>query len=192
MASTNQPQFVFGNDPPADSATQGYRLNHVALVVNNLKAARQFYGDILGMREIFTCEPTADFTIVYMGYPSPGTHATGQLLWDERKNRSGLLELLHMRGSQVQRTQGRQGTFSHLGLIVPDVQAVRDRMKDHGVKILKDVGDGNMPLGAIGDAMGGVGDDQKIQKASAVMSGMGFDKILLVADPDGNIVEILD
>jgi hypothetical protein len=57
--------FVLGDDGPADPATLGYTLNHMALVVNDMEAMMHFYGKILGMRHIFTYHATPKYDIVY-------------------------------------------------------------------------------------------------------------------------------
>lgn len=195
--STNQnrPSFTFGTDPPASSATKGYNLNHTCLIVNDLEASRHFYGTILGMREISHTQFTEDFSGTYFGYPScPDQHETGKEMWETARNRSGLLQLLHMRSAAVPRAPGGpKSTFSHLGLFVPDVGKVRDRMREFGVRILKDVGEAGMEMGDVAAAFGGDGTehDEKMVKAVAAM-GAGLGKVLLVADPDGNVVEFLE
>lgn len=55
--STNDPSssaFNLGNDDPAPLATHGFTLNHFGLLVNGMEAMKYFYGEVLGMRLIFS------------------------------------------------------------------------------------------------------------------------------------------
>jgi lactoylglutathione lyase len=63
--SSSSDVFVVGNDLPADPATLGYTMNHFALLVNDLDAMMNFYGEVLGMRHIFTYHATPTFEIAY-------------------------------------------------------------------------------------------------------------------------------
>ena len=65
--------FVLGDDGPADPATLGFVMNHMALVVNDMEAMMHFYGKVLGMRHIFTYHATPKFDIVYSKYPMTAT-----------------------------------------------------------------------------------------------------------------------
>ena len=53
------PQVIHGTDGPADAATSGFVINHFSLIVNDLAESRYFYGEILGMRHMFTYEASA-------------------------------------------------------------------------------------------------------------------------------------
>lgn len=92
------PNFIPGNDGPADAATLGYTLNHHALLVKNLTTTRDFYGDVLGMRHIFTFELNPKWSLMFMGHAQGGKNGTGfqdaETLGLERGNREGLLEFL--------------------------------------------------------------------------------------------------
>lgn len=92
------PNFIQGNDGPADPATLGYTLNHHALLVSNLTTTRDFYGDVLGMRHIFTFELNPNWSLMFMGHAQGGKNGTGfqdaTTMELERGNREGLLEFL--------------------------------------------------------------------------------------------------
>jgi hypothetical protein len=62
------PGMTLGNDGPADPATLGIWTNHIGLNVRNLTASMQFYGEILGMRHIFTIQYTDTYSLTYMGF----------------------------------------------------------------------------------------------------------------------------
>jgi len=95
------PQFVVGNDPPAEVATLGYKMGHTALFVNDLAATKHFYGDILGMREIFRLDAASDYSILYMGYAQGGRNGTGYMtgaeMVAELYNLGGLFEFINLR-----------------------------------------------------------------------------------------------
>lgn len=98
--STNS-QFIIGTDGPADPATLGYTLNHVALQVQNITATRAFYGEVLGFRHVFTFVESDNYTITYMGYPSGGKNGTGyqtgEEMLREQRNTEGLIEFIWVR-----------------------------------------------------------------------------------------------
>lgn len=68
LENFNVTGFTFGSDQPSDPATLGYTINHMALIVNNLTASMNFYGDVLGMRHIFTYAASDAYSFTYMGY----------------------------------------------------------------------------------------------------------------------------
>ena len=93
---------VIGNDPPQPPSTYGYAINHVALQVSNITETRAFWGDVLGLRFIFSFSVANDATsgtdtVTFMGYPygdgKIGNQTGPQLLGDLRK-RDGLMEFL--------------------------------------------------------------------------------------------------
>jgi lactoylglutathione lyase len=95
--------MTIGTDGPADPATVGFNLNHLGIQVSNVTASREFYGDVLGLRHIFTFNASENFTIVYMGYAQGGRNKTGYQtgaeLARDQWNSDGLLELLWSRVS---------------------------------------------------------------------------------------------
>lgn len=96
--STSIPKFTLGADGPADPATLGFAINHVCLIVNDLNETRRFYGDVIGMRHIFTYDASKEYAIMYMGHAQGGKNGTGFMtgeeLLSEKNNLGGLVEFL--------------------------------------------------------------------------------------------------
>lgn len=187
--------FQIGNDGPADPATLGYTLNHFSLLVNDMVATKQFYGEVLGMREIFTFHASSDYEIMYMGYSHGGKNGTGyqtgEELYAEKTNIEGLIEFLSLKnGPKLVSSTKSANTFSHVGLVVPDVQQTEARMKQFGVKVLKAVGEEIAPDSEAATAYGFGANLQEARAAGAGIEAIGFAKFLLVTDPDGNLVEV--
>jgi lactoylglutathione lyase len=90
-----------GTDPPADKATLGFKMAHIALFVNDLVATKHFYGDVLGMRQIFHLEATGDYSILYMAHAQGGRNGSGYMTGDEMMrelyNMSGLIEFISLK-----------------------------------------------------------------------------------------------
>lgn len=189
-----------GPDEPADPATLGYSVTHFGLVVMDLEATLHFYTKVVGMRHIFTYHASDEFTVSYVGHAQGGRNGTGyqtpEEMYREKNNLNGLMEFLHFKdaNSAPLSSATTTVTFSHVGLIVPDILATQKRMEKFGVKILKRVGENpnaNGPLDnafSLGDAI----TKDQAAKAAALKGiiGMGFPAFLVVADPDGNLVEI--
>ena len=187
--------FTIGSDGPADPATIGYAMNHFSLIVNDLDATMHFYGKVLGMRHIFTYQASPAYIIAYMGYSHGGKNGTGyqtgQELYAERSNVEGLIEFLYLKDSDTLLPTTKQvNTFSHVGLVVPDVKAAEARMQAHGVQILKPIGEDVKPESALAKAYGFGSSLREARAAAKGIEAIGFKYFLLVADPDGNVVEI--
>jgi lactoylglutathione lyase len=193
--------FTFGTDGPAPPQTLGYALNHIGLITNNLTAMKAFYGNILGMRLLFDATLTPEYTVTYMGYAQGGRNGTGFQTGSEmtmsKNNMYGLLEIVEFSVSddRVVSSTERTNTFSHVGLIVPDVREAQSYLEVEGVEILKGVG---VPVeafeGAVPNALGvgefaGVHLEAKRRLAEA-QGLIGWEDFLLIRDPDGNLVEI--
>lgn len=189
-------KFVAEKNGPADPATLGYKLNHFCLLVNDIIATKAFYGDVLGMREMFTFHASADYDIVYMGYTHGGPdgtgHQTGQEMLTEKTNRGGLIEFVCLKdaNSKAVTSTCEPNTFSHVGLILPDVSNVQERREQYRVKILKRVGEDLSVDGSVANAFGLKGEIVKVRAAAAGVKEIGLDQLLLVTDPDGNVIEI--
>ena len=186
-----------GTDGPADPATIGYNLNHFAIIAKDIKATMKFYGEIFGLRHIFTFHATDKYDIAYMGYPNADnngtTFQTGQQLLDQKQTVQGLLEFLCPRDETEVLTASTAvpNTFSHIGFIVPDISKAQHRMETYGVKIIKPVGVKATPNSPVANAFG-VG-AARVEVQQAILDGaelIGFDRVLLVEDPDGNLIEI--
>lgn len=187
--------FQIGNDGPADPATSGYTLNHFSLLVNDISATKHFYGDVLGMREIFTFHASSNYEIVYMGFSHGGKNGTGyqtgEELYAEKTNIEGLIEFLSLKtGPELVPSTKTANTFSHIGMVVPDVQQTEARMRQFGVNILKPVGEEIDPDSAAATAYGFGSNLQEARAAATGIEAIGFANFLLVTDPDGNLVEI--
>lgn len=193
--------FVIGNDGPAPAETLGYAINHLGLLTTNLEAMKHFYGDILGMRLLFDAHVTPEYTVTYMGYAQGGRNGTGfqtgAELFRDKNNLYGLLELVQFNVSDdhLVASTKRTNTFSHVGLIVPDIAKTQAYLEEHGVTILKrfekPVTEMTGPLQnafGIGEFAGAhVAAKQALIKAQSLI---GLEMLLMVEDPDGNMVEI--
>lgn len=193
--------FTIGTDGPAPPETLGYFINHVGLLTNNLASMEHFYVDILGMRHLFHVQLTAEFTVTYLGHSQGGRNGTGYQTGAElnlaKNNLAGLLELVqfNVTDDTLLASTKRTNTFGHVGLIVPDIAKAQDYLESNGVEILKRVGDPiNTFIGPVNNAFG-IGEyagvhhaaKQKLMDAQGII---GLPLLLMVADPDGNLVEI--
>ena len=91
-----------GSDGPADPATKGYFFFQTALHVRDMAASRRFYGDLLGLRHIFTyATPAGDYSLTLLGHAQGGRNQsgfqTGPELVSETTNLAGLIELHYSR-----------------------------------------------------------------------------------------------
>ena len=151
LFSPNGPTETF--NPPPNPTTSQYKLTHSALRIRNPAASLHFYVDLLGMRVIFSMN-AGPFTIYYLGHPPP--EATDLRSWAEESSqipvlmqRGGLLELVHVHGTENE-GEGEGGIangnvpphlgFAHLGFSVPDVRDAVGRLREDGVRVLKEVG----------------------------------------------------
>jgi lactoylglutathione lyase len=192
------PFVTVGTDPPADIATRGYTINHVALLVRNLTETQHFYGDVLGMRHLITLNVSASYTVMIMAHSQGGKNGTGfqtgQELLSERTNCQGLMEFLSpMTESKSHHyIPSRTTTFSHIGMIVPDILAAQERMEAFNVTILKRVGELPAPGSILFPVYGFLDMSlQGVKNALEAMAILEFDGLLYVQDPDGNVIEIL-
>lgn len=88
--------YTQGNDPPAAPETQGYFINHLSLLVSNLTATREWYGEVLGLRHIFTFQLSPSYSLMYMGHSQGGRNGTGYQtgleMTRDKNNMAGLME----------------------------------------------------------------------------------------------------
>jgi lactoylglutathione lyase len=199
--TTTPNPFKIGTDGPAPPKTLGYALNHMGLITNNLTAMKTFYGSILGMRTLFDVTLTPEYTVTYMGYAQGGRNGTGFQTGTEmttsKNNMYGLLEIVEFSVSddRVVASTQRTNTFSHVGLVVPDVVEAQAYLEGAGVEILKGVGvpitefEGAVPnaLGVGGFAGAHLEAKRRLVEAQGLI---GWENFLLLRDPDGNLVEI--
>ncbi|KAK5713117.1 hypothetical protein LTR15_011479 [Elasticomyces elasticus] len=205
-ASSATSPFLLGDDPPAAPATLGYTINHFALNVNDLNSMVTFYRDVLGLRHIFTYTASLTYTVAYLGYSHGGKNGTGYQtgaeLYAEMNNAEGLLELLyHNATNSVNGSSALPflpstkiaNTFSHIGLVVPDIEAAQRRMESQGVSIVKLTGE-PIAWGSEGAKAFGLDEAHWAREAArAALQGIteiGFDSYMLIKDPDGNLVEV--
>ncbi|QKX54152.1 uncharacterized protein TRUGW13939_01236 [Talaromyces rugulosus] len=193
--------FVIGTDGPAPPATVGYAFNHIGLVTTHLSEMKDFYVNVLGMRTLFDAYITPEYTVTYMGYAQGGRNGTGFQsgadMMAEKNNLYGLVELqqFNVSDDHLLASTKRSNTFGHVGLIVPDVLKAQEYFESKGVPILKKV---NVPLseltGVIPNAYGlgkYAGAHIEAKKALLKAQGLiGIEMFLLIADPDGNLIEI--
>lgn len=204
MSNSTDSPLTIGNDGPADQATLGYNINHVAINTNDLDASMHFYGTVLGMRHIFTFRISPILELVYMGFSAGGKNGTqfqtGEELYRQKDNSAGLVEILYRKPAcndtapldPLPASTRVPNTLSHIGLIVPDMETTQERMKAFNVTILKEIGEDPSYKGPLANAFG-VGDVSQ-EEGDAIVKGLefiGFKFGLVVEDPDGNIVEIL-
>ncbi|KAJ5272663.1 hypothetical protein N7478_007788 [Penicillium angulare] len=193
--------FIIGDDGPAPAETSGYFINHFGLLTTNLEVMKHFYGNVLGMRLMFEVHVTPEYSVTYMGHAQGGRNGTGfqtgTEMYREKNNLAGLLELVQFNvtdDSLVASTK-RTNTFGHVGLIVPDIQETQDYLENHGIEILKRYGEPIQDFtGLIPNAFGlGEYAGAHIAAKKALMEAqgvIGIQLLLMVADPDGNLVEI--
>lgn len=182
--------LTIGTDPPASQSTYGYSLNHFALVVFDITSMRHFYGIVLGMRHIMTYQVSASYNVTFMGYPvSQSGFQTGEELPHDLTRRDGILEFLHASDGVQNVNDGKVGRFSHMGIVVPDVRAAEKRVKEFGVLILKGLGVDTIEPGSSVAKWWGL-DYARVLEVRMGAKDMEWGNILLVIDPDGNVVEV--
>jgi lactoylglutathione lyase len=202
--STSQYPFVeSGSDSPADPATTGYFVNHFSLNTNNLTRSMDFYTRIFGMRHMFTYHVTKHLSVTYLGHSQGGrngsAYQTTEELLRNKQNSAGLIELVYFNttsigGEPILGPDKRTSTFSHVGMIVPDMMATQARLEEYDVTIYKKVGapmptDGPMASPFyLGDASNLSQEAFKeIQEQMTLLNQLN----IFAADPDGNLLEIL-
>ncbi|SPO03250.1 uncharacterized protein DNG_05932 [Cephalotrichum gorgonifer] len=198
--------YTWGVDEHPPAATLGFNINHFSLLVGDWEASMHFYTEVIGMREMFTYHGNEFFSVTYLGYPSGGRNGTGYQtpleLFRNKNNMQGLIELVYLApnvteppAASPEASSKRTNTFSHFGLIVPDLDAARQRFKDNDVTILADVGEVPPPenlipiVNAYGAGLLPEGSDEVIQQLVVAMTGSGQDT-MIIQDPDGNIIEV--
>jgi len=102
----------------------GPRFLQTMLRVGNLDASVRFYTELLGMQELRRrVVPEGKFTLVFLGYGDEATTTVLGLTYNEG----------------VDRYEKGNG-FRHIGIGVPDVSALCDRLRTAGVKITREPG----------------------------------------------------
>ena len=116
-----------------------------------------------------------------------------------KNNAAGLLEMVHfsVKGDDDHipgPDQGNATTLSHLGIVVPDLKQVQERLEKHGATIYKRPEEPMPTEGplrnpyTLGDANGLSDEDfAAIQKGMSELNKLN----IFAADPDGNLLEVL-
>ena len=198
--------YDWGPDEYPPPATLGWNINHFSLLVGDLDASIHFYTEVFGMRRIFTYNGNDFFKVAYLGYPSGGRNGTGYQtpaeLFREKNNMQGLLEFVYIApnvtdppATRPVASSKRTSAFSHLGLVVPDLNAARERFRENNVTILADVDSKPAPehilpiVSAYGAGLLPEGSDDVIEDLMTAMLGSG-QATMIIEDPDGNIIEV--
>jgi methylmalonyl-CoA/ethylmalonyl-CoA epimerase len=99
------------------------RLNHVAIVVPDLKAATEVYRDTLGAKvSAEEDQPEHGVTTVFIELPNTKIELLG--VYGDNSPISGFLE------------RNPNGGIHHLCYEVPDIQEARERMVQQGARVL--------------------------------------------------------
>jgi len=195
------PHTIRGPDTASDYATLGYATNHFSLNVRNLTASLNFYGRVFGMRLLFTSQFSPSFSISYIGHSAGGRNKTGYQTTDEliryKNSDLGHIEFQFFDDpasiANLTATTDRANTFSHIGMIVPDVATALARIEALGdVKILSRPGEIPAPGSALTKALG-LGNMAADHPEAQVILGVYAEvskALLFVEDPDGNVIEI--
>ncbi|KLO91770.1 GLO1-Glyoxalase I [Fusarium fujikuroi] len=190
-----------GTDQPLtpDDSTIGYKLFHVMLRIRDPVKSLHFYIDLMGMRTVFIMN-TGPFTIYYLGYPQTEEHRAdpakfGRDTLSQLAYTPGLIELYHVHGSENE-PEGYYSTgnqpphlgLGHIGFSVPDVPSAVERLRNHGVAVIKDLGSAtrqDVPLSQWeAEKEIGLGDLHPDYQHV-------FEQIAFVKDPDGYTVELV-
>ncbi|KAL4782711.1 hypothetical protein BJX76DRAFT_331993 [Aspergillus varians] len=153
------------------------------------------------MRQIFDVQLTPEFTITYMAHTQGGRNGTGfqtgAELNRDKNNLAGLLEIVQFNVSDdtLLGSINRTNTFGHVGLIVPDIVKAQDYLVSKDVEIIKPYGEPIKTFTGKANNAFGIGEYAGVHAAAkqALMDAQGFiglPLLLMIADPDGNLVEI--
>lgn len=132
---------------PVTQATQGYRLQHTMLRINDPEKSLRFYNELMGMSLIFTFN-TGPFIVYYLGYPGPDDQSPADIA-KTMPSRAGLLELVYVpninrsqrASSDVQMGNCTSSGFGHLGFYVPSVEEALKRAEASGYTVVKNLND---------------------------------------------------
>ncbi|PVH68620.1 hypothetical protein DL98DRAFT_662097 [Cadophora sp. DSE1049] len=138
-----------------------------------------------------------------MGHSHGGKNGTGfqsgEQLLAQKNNIEVLIEFLYVKDAKVplRRTIDNANTFSHIGLIVPDILAAQATFEAFGATILKRVGMNPVEGDPAGDDVAvafGLSEVRASSNETAAaptgIAGFGFTQFIIVADPDGNLIEV--
>lgn len=194
------PYADMGADTPADPATTSYFINHLSINVRNATESIKWYSNTFGMRLMFKLHVSKHFTITYMGHAHGGRNGTGyqtaaELIRD-KNNAQGYIEFVEVIYPGWDLPSGLRvpNTFSHIGMVVPNVNETHERLVSQGANIIKAPYEPFVLPGWFADGSGFPprGDEFSEEEFAAI------EQILIpintpslfVADPDGNVIEV--
>ena len=188
------------DETPSDLATTGYFINHLGLNVRNMTESVNWYKEAFGMRVLFVLHVSEHFSISYLGHSHGGRNGTGYQTVEElnrqKNNIEGLVELVSLEfpGWDLPSSIRVPNTFSHIGMVVPDVQATQARLEAMGANIIKGVGAEVTLDGPFGVANGFTQAGNAISQEERGLIHQALIPIdnpfVYVADPDGNVIEV--
>ncbi|KAF4332115.1 lactoylglutathione lyase [Fusarium beomiforme] len=199
------PYPTLGSDEPADWATTGYFINHLAISTRNLTASIDFYSGVLGLRKMFTLQVSKTYSITYLAHAHGGKNGTGYQtaleLNREKNNAQGLLEILYVDipNQNIESSSQHPNTFAHIGVVVPDIEAMQKRLETMpDVRFIKKYGEKFTEVtndSEVGPAVGlspGIVEQLSPEEREAIIQGLGpsVDSLIFIVDPDGNFIEI--
>jgi lactoylglutathione lyase len=199
-ANSTYPYAILGPDVPADPATTGYFINHFSLNVRNVTESIKFYNEAFGLRHIFTQYLSPRLSVTYIGHSYGGRNGsafqTSAELNAQKNTIQGLIELFQFdspTGEHLPASSKSPSTFSHIGMVVPDILAAQERLKSMGANIIKESGAELPKEGPLANAFG-LQDLALLDPAEAdaihQLLSFGNLPLMYVTDPDGNVVEI--
>jgi lactoylglutathione lyase len=194
------PHTIRGPDVYPDPETLGYQINHLSLSVKNLTRAVDFYTSVFGLRHMFTAQLTPSVSFTYLGHSAGGKNGTGWQSTEElvrtKNNAQGLLELQFFDDPATIRNLTAStevtNTFSHIGIVVPDLAKTLARLQRLNVNILHKPGDIPEPGGVLARAvgLGNLGPDHP-ETAAFFKAWAGLTQgLIFCVDPDGNLIEL--
>jgi lactoylglutathione lyase len=199
-SGSEYPISIPGDDVPSDPATTGYFINHLCINVRNATKTIDWYNRAFGLRLMFRLQVSEHFSISYMGHSHGGRNGTGYQTSEEitrnKNNVEGLLEILSLEypGWDLPAGIKMPNTFSHIGMVVPNITDTQVRLEAMGANIFKKFGEPFTIEGPFSDATGftQAGDAISKEEIDTIMEtlGPGNTPLMFVADPDGTIIEV--
>ncbi|KAJ4353421.1 uncharacterized protein N0V89_005150 [Didymosphaeria variabile] len=192
--------FTFPPSCDLKPAFYGYSINHLSLVTPNLTRALTFYTQALGLQHIFTYNPIPKYHVAYLGHDTANFTSCAEFA--QRKNEvKGLIELIHLEGATNHPLPAmkKPNTYSHFGLVVPDVKEAEGRIAAWGGRVIKGAGEetdvtNNELANAYGLGVEAIGSLEEGELEAIVEAfrdvRTGVMQSAFVGDPDGNLIEL--
>lgn len=195
------PSIVYGVEG-SDPETTSFFVNHLSLNVANLTESIDFYSSVFGLRMFITFRLSPHISIAYMAHNQGGKNGTGyqsvEELVRDKNNLSGLVELINLDvpGNELPASTVTPTTFGHIGMIVPDMEAMQARLDRLGVTSLKRYLEDTPADGPIAKAtylgspeLLALLDEGEFEAVVPIFNSQNRN-LIFVADPDGNLIEI--